>query len=215
MSAVDHLRALSRGDRPADEGLLGNARCEWRGVEILGEEALLGLFAREPFDPGDEVLFLETAQNAALVGASGAIVADLYGGRIGRLWRLGAGEPGLLEPAVDVAFDPDMSQARCDLLLRSEDHPTIGDSPAGGIAEATRDLLDRLHKEGALRARAFVVRAFGDGRGAAALLAIYALSNETSRRSRFFYAVVTTRPAGEQTFAVLDDPLVRPWSPRL
>ena len=46
MSALDHLSALARGARPADDGLLGNTRCAWGRGEIVGE--VTPLFADIP-----------------------------------------------------------------------------------------------------------------------------------------------------------------------
>ena len=91
MSAIDHLRAVARGEAPADDGLLGNARCGWGRSELIGEESILAAFCAEPFATDGDVLVVETAQSAALVGAQDALIADVYDGRIGRLWRVGRG----------------------------------------------------------------------------------------------------------------------------
>ena len=40
MSALEHLRAVGRGETPADDGLLENVRCSWGRGEALGHENL-------------------------------------------------------------------------------------------------------------------------------------------------------------------------------
>lgn len=213
MSGRESLSALAHGRMPEGNGLLGNTRLEWRGVETLGDEALLSLFARQPFEPGEGAVVIESDRGIVWAGRDNALVADLYDGRVGRLWRLGPGEPGEIEPAVDVAFDPDMNQARGAVFCRAEDHPGLTAATLDVLCGQATSMLDGLRAGGALRARAFVVRAFRDEHAAVALLAIYTLSDEHPRQSRFAYGVVTT--GTESPVAIIDEPLPRDWTPRL
>lgn len=215
MSAVDHLRAVTRGDRPADDGLLGNTRCAWGRGEILSEEAILAGFRAQPFATEDDLLSVETSQGAALIGESDALVADVYGGRIGRLWRVGSGVALPDEPALDVAFDPDLRQERGDVYFRSEDHPELDPAAAERLLAAAREHLEGLKREGKLRARAFLVRAFGTAEASAALLSVYALGNETSRSASFSYAIVGAGSSDGAIRVVSQKSQPRPWTPRL
>ena len=214
MSALAHLRDIARGIRPADDGLLGNARFACGQADVVGAEAILAAFAARPFDLGGELLQVETLRSAALIGEADALVADLYDGRVGRLWRVGDGAAGAAEPRVDVAFDADLQQERGDVQFRPEDHPDLGADAAAQLLEAGRRLTERLRSEGKLRARAFFVRAFGDASASAALLAVHTLDNEDTRTAGFSYAVLGSIESGNPQ-VVRDQPGRRDWTPRL
>jgi hypothetical protein len=214
MSVLDHLRALGRGDRPSDDGLLGVTRCAWGNGEVIGEEAILAAFCARPF-AGEGALAIETAQGAALVGEDGALVADIYHGRIGRLWRTGPGIAAPVEPAVDVAFDPDMHQLRGGLYFRAEDHPELDPSSAERVRSAGEAHLDAVRRTGKLRVRGYVVRAFASPVGAAALIAVHSLGNETQRSADLSYAVVGLGAGDEKARAVSGEEQPREWTPRL
>ena len=213
MSALDHLRAVGRGEAPVDDGLLGNARCGWGRGELLGEEAILAAFCARPFAETDLVA-LASAQGAALIGQDDALIADVYNGRIGRLWRVGKGVTLPHEPAIDVAFDPDMRQQRGDVLFRVEDHPELSPASAERLLDAARAHVKQVRGAGALRSRAFVVRAFGDEDATAALLAVHAMGNETIRTAGFGYAILAVSSEDSSTRTVSDETRPRPWNPR-
>lgn len=216
MSATAHFAALATGLRPQRDGLLGNARCEWQGVEIVGEEAILASFARAPFVAGSSEILVATPSAAAWIGSTGALVADVYDGRLGRLWRLGPGETGECapEPRVDVAFDPDLRQARGEVLFRPEDHPDLEEAARAGLLEAASQMLADRRADGALRARGFVVRAFGASHGAAALVAVHTLSSGSPRAAELRYAALGWA-RGREPLIVLDPAPPAPWTPRL
>jgi hypothetical protein len=214
VSGADHLRALAEGRRPPEDGLLSNARFASAGGELLGEEAILAAFvALSPqFEPG--LLSVETGRVAALIGDRQALVADLYGGRIARIWQVGAGSAPSDEPAIDVAFDPDMRQERGDLEFRAEDHPDLEPGSAGRLLSACRDLVEQGRREGKLRVRGFVVRAFGGAPGSAALMSLFELGNEPHRSAAFSYAVIGLGPEEGAPRVVRDRPRPRAWTPR-
>jgi len=214
MSAVTHLAAVAEGRRPDHDGLIGNARCEWQGVESMGEEAILAMFSRQTFAPGPDAVEIVARSGAAWIGPDCALVADLYDGRVGRLWRLGPGDAGEREPRVDVAFDPDLSQARGDVLFRREDHPDLDDAASVGLVETASAALALRRAASALRVRGFVVRAFGSGELAAALLAVYTLSDGSPRSSQFGYAALAWGEDREP-LVVFDALTPCPWNPRL
>lgn len=209
MSAIDALRRLAAGERPGDR-LLGACRMMWAGAEAFGEEAILEDFRAAPLDCAafDAV---ETAHGAALAGADVALAADLYDGRIGRIWRVGAGAPAP-EPAVSVAFDPDLRQERGGVYMRAEDLPELAEDARAGILRAGHALLAQsdtpLH-----RARAFVVRGFGDAARSAALFGHYCMTGGDVRRAGFAHAVALLEGADMR---LVRDPVPdRPWTPRL
>ena len=214
MSGLDNLRSLAQGKRPSNDGLLGNARCAWGRGELLSEESVLAGFAARPFALEGELLGVETPQGAALIGDDRALVADLYNGRIGRMWRVGGGLEVSPEQAIDVAFDADMSQQRGDLNFRSEDHPNLDPAAAERLLAAGRDLIEQVRSEGKLRVRGFVLRAFGDSQASAALLSLFTLGNETQRSAAFSYAVVGIGPNASDIRTVRDQSQPRSWTPR-
>lgn len=214
MSGLDHLRALTQGTRPAHDGLLGNARCSWGHGELLSEESIIAGFAARPFELDGELLAVETSQGAAFIGHDRALVADLYDSRIGRMWRVGGDHEASLEQAIDVAFDADMSQQRGDLSFRSEDHPDLDPAACDRLLADGRSLVEQVRREGNLRVRGFVVRAFGSPQASAALLSLFTLGNETQRSATFSYAVIGLGPTNEDTRYVRDLLHPRSWSPR-
>lgn len=212
MSALDHLSAVGRGDTPADDGLLGNARCGWGRGELIGLESILAAFCANPF-AGDGALAVETPQGAALIGEHDAMIADVYDGRAGRMWRVGRGVDFPSEPAIDIAFDPDMRQQRGDVFFRAEDHPDLDAAGSERVLAAARDHVDEVRRAGGLRVRAFVVRAFGNAEASAALLAIFTMGNETSRSASYGYAIVGIGADGNAR-VVGEHSSPREWSPR-
>ncbi|WP_425228912.1 hypothetical protein [Sphingomonas sp.] len=211
MSVAAHFHALAAGRRPADDGLLGNTLLEWGAGEAYGEEAILELFRAAPFAPGDGAVLIESARSVAWVGADAALVADLYDGRIGRLWRLGPGAPPAAEPAVAVAFDPDLQQQRGEVYARADDHPDLAATAIPqvlAVGEALIALLGPAH-----RARAFLTRAFSADRCTVALFAIHHLSAGAVRTAGYDHALAlidgeTVRLIGERAARA-------PWTPRL
>lgn len=215
MTGLDNLRALAQGRRPDNDGLLGSARFAWGQSELLGEEALIASFAARPFDLSNELRSIETPTSAALICEDRAIVADVYGGKIGRLWRIG-GEPNEHpEPAVDVAFDTDLRQERGAVNFRVEDHADLHPAAAEKLLRAAADLVEQVRCAGKLRVRAFLVRAFGSTDSSAALISFFTLDNETTRSASFAYAVISTGSDAQEPIAVRYQAEPRSWTPRL
>ena len=190
------LATLGQGIRPSADGLLGNCRLEWRGGEACGEEAILESFRMNRFDVAAGRMIADERGFAILDGNGGALFGDLYGGRIGRLWRVGPGEPPPAEPAITVAFDPDLSQERGDVLFRAADHPHLSSDLAPALLAAARGLVEAERSHGFHRVRAFIVRAFSVDGAAAALAAVYRLGGQPVRTSGFSYAVLMIESGG-------------------
>jgi hypothetical protein len=192
MTARDELRALLVGQR-VPGGLLQTVRLELGGAEHYGEEAVLERGRAAPVDL-TRVEEVHGPAGLALVGDGVAVLADLYGERIGRVWAVGTLPSGEPEAAVAVAFDADLQQARASVFLDAADHP-----------HAAPDLLDRLSAAGerlvggepGYRARAFLIRAWGNAARGVGLFAVHRLGPGPVRPSGWAYAVVLIT-AGEQ-----------------
>jgi hypothetical protein len=207
------LQTIAAG-RP-DPALLGNCRLEWGEGEAYGEEAILELFRAAPMALGQGVT-IATPTALAWIGAEEALVADLYDGHVGRLWRMGAGPAPAPEPAVAVAFDPDLHQQRGAVLFRAEDHPELDPAAAPDVLAAGGLLLDGVMDGAMHRARAFVLRAFTGPAGTVALFAIHRLTGGAVRGAGFLHAAALIE--GGATRLVIDGAAsasVKPWVPRL
>lgn len=176
------LQALVGGAR--DTPVLGACRLESGGVDVFGSEAVIDAFRRKPL-PLDDAVLIESPNGAALFASGEAVFADLYNGHIGRLWRVGQVNPGTPEPAVGVAFDPDLAQARAAVLFAASDHPDLTADAGARVEAAGRSIIDDPAQ---FRARAFVVRAFGDATTGAALYAVHGLAAGVVRTASLIMA---------------------------
>ena len=201
MTMAQSFAALARsGTAPA---LLNNCKLEWAGCEIYGEEAIGESFRASPIAAAGDQLFLESPHQAAWFVGEAALFADLYDGRIGRLWRIGPGTPPPREPSVSVAFDPDLRQSRGGLYARAEDHPLLSSAHLTLVQAAGQDLIAPGVSTAQFRARAFLLRAFSTGDHAAALYAVHRLSGGAVRSSSFSFAACFFRAttSGASLFA--------------
>lgn len=204
---VDTLHMLRAVGAADTAHVLGAARLAVGGHEAFGIEAIADAFRRDPLALGDDdapPLFAADPLHAAALHDGQALFADLYDGRVGRLWRVGAAPPCPPEPRVAVAFDPDLRQARSDLLFDAADHPGLLADAHGIVRAAARALLAAP----AWRARAFAIRAFGDADAGAVLFAIHRLSAEPMRVGGFVHAAAVWSD-GERR-VVADDPALAP-----
>ncbi len=212
MSALDTLTQLRSGTRPTS-GLLHHCRLHAFGSEVYGEEAIVERFRALPYVPADPVTVAVPGHFAMFAGA-GAIIADLSGDNIARMWRVGPGPAILPEPGVSVVFDPDLAQARGNVFFAASDHPALAVDAADRALEAGRAITRDDNKS--YRTRAFAVRAFGTAIEGVALFAVYRLTGAPVRTSGFAMAAVRWTPddlqivrdlAGEQVIAE------RRWTP--
>lgn len=216
MSAADTLIALAAGARPDGDTLLGACRCEWQSEEIYGEEAIVEMFRIAPMAL-DGATVVETPMGLALFADRTALIADLYDGHIGRLWRLSTGDPAIREPAVSVAFDPDLSQSRLDVHFAPADHPELPPAFHERVVDAGR----RWVRSGGIggngpahRVRAFTLRAFADGDRAAVLFAVHRLGGGAVREAAFDYVAMYFEGVGEP-HVVAPPCAPRGWQSRL
>lgn len=193
------LRRVAGG---SEAQLLNACHLESGGVDAFGAEAVGTFLRQNPF--GEIQSEVAAGGQAALFGQDRALFADLYDGHVARLWCLLPDPAGPVEPAVAVAFDPDLRQARGDLLFEPREHPRLDAAGIPRVRAAAQALAaDRLPAN--LRIRTFVLRAFGDGACGAVLFAVYALSGDQVRSGSFGYAAALWDDQGQRL--VCD----RPW----
>lgn len=204
MSALDTLKTLI-GGATLRSGILGTCRLESGNVDAFGVEAVTGAFRRAPMIDADNCAVVAASGHLALFNESQAIVADLFGENVGRLWRIGQPEPGVPEPAVGVPFDPDLQQIRADVFVSASEHPALDPEALGRVSALGRALAEDTGSHGgAFRARAFALRAFGDAAQGCALFAIHALAGQPVRTPSLAFAAV--RWDGESS-QIVRDPL--------
>jgi len=215
MNAVETLRALARGERPAS-GLLHAARLDASGAEAYGEEAIVERFRHAPIDLSPGAVVVEAPGHVAIFDGDVAVFADVFGQSIARLWCLGDGRPVVAEAGISVAFDPDLAQARGDVFFAASDHPALAPdavdrvSAAGGVIARDDPTV--------FRARAFAIRAFGSASAGAALFAVYRLAGTAERTAGF--AMAAARWSSGETQFVRDRAgesarAGRAWMPRI
>ncbi len=213
MRVIDTLAQLRAGARPTS-GLLHSCRLHAFGSEVYGEEAIVERFRTLPYVPADPVTVAAPGHIAMFAGV-GAIIADLAGDTILRLWRVGPGPAILPERGVSVVFDPDLAQARGDVFWSATDHPALAADAAVRVEDIARTIA---RDDSAYRARAFVLRAFGTAREGAALLAVHRLSEGPVRTAGFVHVAV--RWADDAVMIVRDSAgeaavAATPWTPRI
>ena len=184
VSMIEAMAAVASGGAPAQ--LLHACRLEVGGFDAFGIEAIGDAFRRDPVSL-DSAIIAENAMNFAAIVGDQALVADLYDGNIGRLWRAGRDAPHATEPFVAVPFDPDLRQARGDIEFLASDHPGLAAEAERCVRDAGLAIL--AHDPMAWRSRAFAIRAFGTPANGAALFAVYRMTADRVRASGFGHAV--------------------------
>ncbi len=216
---ADMLRSIAAGN-PVPNGLLHSIRLEAFGVEFYGEEAVTDCFRRAPIIFGDATVIVESVGHIGIFDGETALIADVQDGNVTRIWRLCTGEGRVGEPAVSVASDPDLAQARGEIFFCASDHPALATDAADALLSAAREAVrggNRLDAQ-PYRARVFTIRAFGSAAEGAALFAVYRLVGDPFRHSGFATVVAHWKSgthrlvrdrAGEASVAL------RPWTPRI
>ena len=214
MSALDTLRTLARGERPAT-GLLHNCRFEGGGVESYGIEAIVDRMRAAPFDLSPDLRLVESRRHVAVFDGDRAIVADRAGDNVARLWSIGVDRTADAEPSVAVPFDPDLAQGGGDVLFLADDHPDLAPGAASRVEAIGREIVAG---DDGPRTRAFAIRAFGDADEGAVLYAVFrlhparqALADFTTIAAHWgpgVHRVVRDR-SGEATLGA------RHWTPRV
>ena len=225
---LPRLRRLVAGDPSGSADLLHTCRMHAFGAEVIGNRSVAEALRRAPFRLGAQPHVVETAASFAVLDATAAghplaFFADLYDGRIGRLWRVGPhfGQRIARDPGISVAFDPRLSQMAEPVALRAEDHPGLESTAVAPLTTALRQLAHAgvdSASGSAARRTVFVLRACSQGTHCAALVSLHELTTDESRTSAFRFAAVFLQYAGGEVVHIvtaLDDTVVAPWSPRI
>ena len=202
MKALKTLGLLISG-ATVRNGILGTCRLESGNVDAFGTEAVTGAFRRAQMDNSGNCAMVAAPGHLALFNETEAVVADLFGEYVGRLWRIGQPEPGVPEPAVGVPFDTDLQQIRADVFVSASDHPALDPQAIGRVVALGRALTeDKNSDDAAFRNRVFALRAFGDTSQGCALFAVHALAAQPVRTPRLTMAAV--RWTGDSSQIVRD-----------
>ena len=201
IAVIDVLNSILGGRPEAAKMLLGSVRTWAYGGEAFGGAMTCEVFARQPSQFSATPHVVQTDRGMALFDAADgdgslAIFADLYNGKIGRLWRLGGGtRDATAEAGLFVAADHVMSQIRSDVAFQCDDHPDLNPDAASSLLRVASETahLDRDGENDVVEGRAFVVRAFSEGDRAAALFFIEQARGEDKRQRRRFYAAAAFR----------------------
>jgi hypothetical protein len=214
MNVVETICSLAAGHTTAS-GLLHTARLSAFGVESYGQESIVAQFRRSPIHLSDAMRIVDGHGHVAVFDGDVALFADVTDANIARLWRLGPGDPATGEPGVSVAFDPDLAQARGDVMFAPTDHPALAAEAQGTVIAAGRTIIESI---AAYRARAFCIRSFGTVLSCAGLFAVYRQTGDGAQTAGFVLAAalceagnvkIVHDTAGEAAIAQ------RPWTPRI
>ncbi len=208
---IDAMRRLATG-RPLPDTILGACRLESGAVDAFGGEAIIHAFRCAPLRDAELASGLACPTATVLASADEAVFADVHSGRLGRLWRVGQNGVASGEPGVAVAFDTDLHQTRADVFLRAADHPALSGDAGERVRAAGLAILEAATSQ-SFRARAFVIRAFGDVASGAALFAFQALGAEPVRLPSLTHAVAVW--SGDNLRLVCDRPVQRDLRTRL
>ncbi|MFN3817584.1 hypothetical protein [Blastomonas sp.] len=174
MSTETNLRALASGGAFAGDFLLQTCRASAFGTELYGIDAITQAFRSFPI--ATEPRYVETAGHAALLWDDRALVADLAGGHVARLWRLGDDPVLPREPELSVPFDVDLAQAGAGVAFAASDHPRLDAAHAGILLEAGQTVSRSCRASDGmapLHARPICLRAFSAGNTVIALFAVH------------------------------------------
>jgi hypothetical protein len=208
VTALQTLRALASA-APSFTGILGACRLESGNVDAFGIEAVTDAFRSAPMADAETALAIEAPGHLAIFGEHEAIIADLYGDNIGRLWRMGQVDAGVPEPAVSVAFDTDLKQARADVFASAAEHPALSPDAIERVMTLGRTLVHDTSVEFAtFRARAFALRAFGSQAHGCVLFAVHSLAPNPTRTPHLGFAAARWDGAATQIVRDLVSPRI-------
>lgn len=213
---VQALVALASGSS-ANNALLHSCRLNAFGGEAYGEDAIVESFRRQPIAFSAKAECIETVDQLALFEGGTGVFAEFSASGIARLWRVGAATPASLEPRIDVPFDPCLTQAVSDVAFAASDHYGLTAAAGARVLAIGRSIMrDQSGGAVANRARAFVLRAFGDEHRGAALFAVHRLGGDQVRSAGF--GIVAALWSGDTFHSVRDIAgeaavAAMPWSP--
>ena len=205
MSALANLISIAAGERPRG-GLTQTCRLQAYGAEVYGEEQIVMAFRAVPFASKPSRQIVQTPDHLAIIETDRALVADISGEVITRIWRLDEGAPLEREASVSLPFDPDLNQARGDLNWCASDHPhadaAVLELLAKAGAEMARSPGDTAN--GTHRTRTFLIRAFSEGQAGVGLFAVHRMSGDRVRVPGWSYALIHVAPDAAEPALVRD-----------
>jgi hypothetical protein len=227
------LRDVISGAESARVALLHNCRLEGAGTSAYGRDEILSFFRNAHSSP-DWVQLVEGIRCAALFtsDASGptAVFADLYEGRINRLWYLASTALALASAQrIDVPFDPAVGETEPRVAFDPADHPDLQAAHVDRVHSWSTGLLEGDGDEtplprivaGLSRPRLGVLRAFSSG-DLVAVLAMLNAQRDDGRAgiAQFLIAARLTAEHGTGATTVIDEggrqaELARTWRPAL
>lgn len=187
MTVEATMRALATGSIDPLH-VWGGCRLEHATGDAFGIDAIGAALRRSPVHVDG---FLECPTQSVLIGDGAALFADVIDDVVVRLWRTGSPVSLESEPAVRTAFDPDLAQARGDVIFDPADHPSVAHAAYARVIVAGRALLAEM--SAAFRVRGFVIRAFGDAAAGAALLGLQSLGENPVRVPGLARAIIAWR----------------------
>ena len=220
------LRDIVAGRAPRNDALLQNCRLTGFGTKAFGREPTLDLFRQAPIELTADFTAVESPIAVFAAFGDKAVFADVYDGRVARIWVLGGDLLGPAELVVSVPHDLDLSQCEADVFFDPADHPHLEAGDATILAQTAAALARPEAGLGAglpgFSRRMFVVRAFSAS-GRVATLMICAGALDGSSRKPFSVGVAlvvdSTQPASTGTVVIDRAELLRcrerPWTPRL
>jgi hypothetical protein len=183
MNNSSSLKSVADGS--ADQhAIWGGCRLEWGEVELFGIEAIADLFRHSPM-PSDGFTQFGGRSFAIMANAQSALLGEIIGGVIVRLWRTGGTPEPEGEQGIVVAFDTDLLQHRGDVFFAADDHMELNSDATDFVRDHARAAAADAASAGFFRPRAFVTRAYGDAAQGAALFHIQGLSAGTVRKPIF------------------------------
>ncbi|MEQ7154682.1 hypothetical protein [Brevundimonas aurifodinae] len=203
------LGRLLGGEGPR---VLQTCRFEGLGGELYGREAIGE--ALKALTPGPAAIDVETGRLGVWLDARHALVADLAGGLVQRLWLLGKTVGLSPPPAVDLPADPDLAQAHGGVRFDPADHPELQAGDADGLLSSAAD----WPSSEVSAPRPAILRAASFGPVAVALLRLEGEAGQGPPRPVAFNAlIVADADGGERRLDVAGraQALARAWSPRL
>ena len=226
--ALESLRSVAAGLPGSERELLHTCRLEAFGGESIGYRSVGETLRRAPLVIAAQPHCLGTAAtlavlDAATSGEATAFFADLYDGRIGRLWRIGPRNGLRLprDPAISVPFDPLLSQLAPSVAIDEREFPELDKDALPAVRELVAGYCDNGFEatpDRSVRRTAFVVRAVSQDDNSALLLAVHELATGPVRRKSLRFAAVFCRFDGNsivQSIASCDHSIDEAWMPRV
>jgi hypothetical protein len=228
------LGDIASSGKSGVHAILHNCRLEGAGVSLYGCEPIVEFLRSEAPAP-EELQVVRGRQFAALFAGTArgpiALVADLYGEHIARLWYLAPTSLHARRPErVDVPFDPTFGQQTPSVGFDPVDYPELSAAHVSRVLALATGFLEYGPTTSAIplrsaaqlsRLRPYVLRAFSDGEMAATLIVVVALRSD-GQPGLVQFPIAARLPSDLSADATVvadeaecDAELARSWQPSL